>query len=247
MHVIVNTNTKNFFAGGEGLKWIWTGDLSLAQKWDKSTAKALASRIAGSEVVRYVEDLSDWAKEKGFVKNVGTSATITNSISKEKWPFANMGMLNTYNSFISNNNDTMETSKITEAITNGFNAMIEKLGLTNKKDDQVVVDAFKGFSESITNTIKDIAVPNDSAIGVMVNAAIVEALKEVPESFKNAITKATENSITKDDLKNQMETLTNSLVEKLGNKAVPPANKKKPVGPANRFRGVNVWPEEGAE
>ena len=89
-------------------------------------------------------------------------------------------------------------------------------------------------------------VPDDEAISKMVNTAIVEALKVIPESFTNAITEATKNAITKEDLATEMTTLTNSLVEKLGNKSTEttPKNKTKPSGPGNRFRGAAIWTEE---
>ena len=48
----------------------------------------------------------------------------------------------------------METSKITEAINNGFNSLLEKLGITNKANDESVKNALSEFSTSIINATK---------------------------------------------------------------------------------------------
>lgn len=173
------------------------------------------------------------AKEKGFIKEVAGEATFSNAIKPEQWPFQNTAVLNSYNSFIKKNTPFMDTTKITEAITNGFNSMLEKLGITNKKDDKPVQDAFTEFSTSITNAItegiKEIKVPDNESITKMVNDAVADAFKTLPENFTTAITEATKNSLKKEDLdralentltkadfKREMTALTNSIVAKLG-------------------------------
>lgn len=178
------------------------------------------------------------AKEKGFIKEVAGEATFSNSITPEQWPFQNTAVLNSYNSFTQKNTPVMDTAKITEAITNGFNSLLEKLGIVNKKDEKPVTDAFTEFSTSITNAIaegmKDIKVPDNAAITQMVTDAVTNALKTLPENFTSAITEATknslkkedldkalENSLTKADLKKEMDTLTNELIKKIGGATDP--------------------------
>lgn len=215
---------------------------------------------------------ADEAKSKGFVKNVTGEASFSNSIKPEQWQFNNTAVLNSYNSFTNSNSSIMDTKKITDAITNGFNAMLEKLGLKDKAGDEGVKNAFTEFSTSVTNAItegmKEIKVPDNEAITKMVTDAVANSLKTVPENFTKAITDATKdmltkdhlteqlkNSITKEDFKKQMDELTNSIVEKLGGssdseKGDPDkiaADKKNKAGakrtPGNRFRNVEYWTE----
>jgi ATP-dependent protease ClpP protease subunit len=197
------------------------------------------------------------AKEKGFVKSTGPKVNLTNQISKEHWPFQNTAMLNTYNNFFKNSNPSeMDTTKITEAITNGFNSLMEKIGIKDKANDENVQNAFKEFSSSITNAIGEIK-PDEESVKTLVSNAVTESLKniadnqsfkdaisnslkEVPENFKNAIADATKNSVTKDDFKKGMTDLTNAVIEKIGGKSSGeggeqnPGNKKKAVV-KNRF------------
>lgn len=179
------------------------------------------------------------AKEKGFIKEVAGEATFSNSIKPEQWPFQNTAVLNSYNSFTQKNTPVMDNNAtITEAIKNGFNSLLEKLGINNKKDEKPVTDAFAEFSTSITNAIaeglKDIKVPDNAAITQMVTDAVTNALKTLPENFTAAITEATknslkkedldkalENSLTKADLKKEMDTLTNELIKKIGGATDP--------------------------
>lgn len=199
------------------------------------------------------------SKAKGFVKDIGPKATLTNSISKDHWPFQNTAMLNTYNSFISNtnsNSDPMDTSKITDAISTGFNSLMEKLGLKDKAADENVKNAFTEFSTSITNALGEIKTPDDEAIKTLINNAIEEGLKnigeneafktavansfkEVPKSITDAITAATKNSVSKTDFETGMSNLTQAVIDKIGGKTTgeeteKPDNKKK-SGPKNRF------------
>ncbi|RFM30026.1 head maturation protease, ClpP-related [Deminuibacter soli] len=189
------------------------------------------------------------AKEKGFVKNVTGQATFKNSIKPEHWQYANKSVLTAYNSFIQSNNSNMDLKKIEEAVSAGLQNVLEKLGLSNKKDDAAVTDAFKGFTDSLVNTLKD-QVPTDEKIQELVNQAVGNALKEVPESFKNAITEATKNAVTKEDLTKSItdlsNTLTAALAGKLGNKTKvdETGNQARKINPRNRFSGAKVWSDE---
>lgn len=170
---------------------------------------------------------ADEAKAKGFIKNVGAKANITNRINPEQWQFNNTAILNTYNSFFQNSNTSeMDMKKVTDAIENGFNALLEKLGIKDKATDQNVQDAFKGFSESITNALKGETV-TDEVLNSKVTNAVAEALKSIPESFMNAITDATKgfaksddiaNLATKKDITDSIETLKKALASNAGGK-----------------------------
>lgn len=171
---------------------------------------------------------ADEAKTKGFVKNTGPKATLTNSITPEHWPFTNTAMLNTYNSFISNSKNTeMDTSKISEAISNGFNALLEKLGIKDKATDENVKNAFTEFSKSITDSFPKTAAPDEAALQNLVDTAITNALKTLPENFTKAITDATgglatkeevKNLATKTDLTDECKKITDSVSKLVGNK-----------------------------
>lgn len=198
------------------------------------------------------------AKEKGFVKAIGPKATLTNSITKEHWPFQNTAMLNLYNSFIPKNDPTMDTTKITDAITTGFNSLMEKLGLKDKANDENTKNAFAEFSKGITDNLKD--VPDNASIEDIVNKAVAKSLESVPENFSNAIADAMKDTLTKKDLENtvtkkdleeglkntlsneaftkEMESFKKSIIDKIGN----PTNggeqeekKDKKKGPKNRY------------
>lgn len=197
------------------------------------------------------------AKEKNFVKEVTGEATFSNSIKPEKWPFQNTAILNSYNSFTKKNPIEMDTTKVTEAITNGFNSLMEKLGLKEKSNDENVQNAFKDFSASITNALGEIKAPDEESIKKIVNTAVADglkkigenedfknaisnSLKEVPESFKNAITEAAKNNVTKEDFNKGMADLTKAVTDKMGGASTGEEKDKenkgeKKKGPKNRF------------
>lgn len=131
----------------------------------------------------------------------------------------------------------MDTTKITEAITNGFNSMLEKLGLKDKQNDENVKNAFTEFSNSITKPLEDLKVPDETSITEMVNKAVAESMKTLPENFTNAITDATKEVVTKTDFKNAMDELTKSITDKLGSGTTGEEKKKneKKNGVRNRF------------
>lgn len=156
------------------------------------------------------------AKAKNFIKEVTGEVSFTNSIKPDQWLFQNQAILNSYNSFTHKNTDQMDTSKITEAITNGFNSLLDKLGLADKSKDENVKNAFTEFSTSITNALGEIKVPDEGSVKTLVDNAITEGLKnigknedfknavadqlkELPENFTKAITDATKNNVTKKD------------------------------------------------
>lgn len=148
---------------------------------------------------------ADDAKAKGFIAETTGEAKFSQKIKPEQWPYSNSAVLNSYNSFTSQKNTPdMETSKITEAINNGFTALLEKLGISNKKDDAETQKAFKDFSESITNAISENATPamDETAVTKIVNTAVENALKTVPENFTKAITESQKDFVKKDDIKN---------------------------------------------
>jgi ATP-dependent Clp protease protease subunit len=205
------------------------------------------------------------AKEKGFVTNVGGSVEFTNSIKEDQWPFANTAVLNAYNSHIKPLN--ME-NKILETIQNGFNSLLEKLGLKDKATDENVKNAFTEFSTAITNAVKEGGV-DETKLTTLVSNAVTEAMKTLGENeaFKNAVSGyATKDDIknmaTKDDVKSIVTTealnkalggvkdeIVNAVNEKLGNgtgnvKKDKEKEENKNKGTRNRFSGQVLWEEE---
>ncbi len=90
----------------------------------------------------------------------------------------------------------------------------------------------KEFSEPIINSINEIKVPDEAAITAMVNEAVTNSLKNLPENFTQAISNATKDAVTKEDLetalkdslkkedfKNEMKEFTNNIINKVGNKS----------------------------
>ena len=209
----------------------------------------LSSTVIGNMMKAETWLTSQEAKDKGFVQNVGVKANITNKIKDEHWHFTNTAMLNKYNSFISTSNSTdMDATKIINAIQNGFNDLLDKLGIKDKADDDVVKNALSSFTTNVENALKDISVPDEQSIKNMVNTAVTEGLSGIvnSESFKNAITDATKNQVTKSDLETAITTLTNSIADKLGKKSGENNyNNTKRNSPANRFTGKQFWSAEG--
>ena len=177
------------------------------------------------------------AKEKGFVKSNSAEQSFTNSIRPEQWLFNNTAVLNAYNSSINQNPSAMDFSKIQEAIKNGFDGLTEKLGLTNKTEG--ASEALTAFSDSIVNAVKD-SVPSQEAIQTMVNNAMTEAFKTVPQNIQDAITngvkEATKNAVTAEDL----EELKTTLTEAIGNKAGAAKPKNTGNAPANKYEHEGI-------
>lgn len=198
----------------------------------------------------------------GFIlpKNITSSAPVKNTVDISKYAFKNNAVLNAYNNLIHKpNTSEMEVNKITEAITNGFNGLMEKLGISNKKEDAEVQAAFTNFSESIVNSIKE-SVPTAETITNQVNEAVTAALAGIDgnEGFKNAIaaaiantatkeevtnavTEGLKNTVVKTDLENTKTDILNAVADKIGGKST-----EKPAAVTNRkpsrFAGVN-WGE----
>ena len=189
---------------------------------------------------------ADEAKGFGFIKEIVEQQNFTNAIQPERFPFKNKAILNHYNSFITPvNNSIMDTTKITEAIQNGFASLLEKLGVSNKSGEEPVKNACTDFAASITNAIKDNAKPDDTVIKNFVDAGIAEALKNLAskEDVKNDTAEALKNVVNKEDLKKEIEKLQNALVEKLGEASGGNKNEevKKRVG--NKWGSATLWSE----
>lgn len=221
-----NDSIVDFYSKETGLSKTVIGNMMKAETW-----------LTASE-----------AKEKGFVKNIGGKANVTNSIKPEHWPFSNMAMLNTYNSFVTQQSSNMDLNKITTAIENGFNSLLEKVGLKGKEGDENVQNAVKDFTTSLVNAMKENGTPSQESIQEMVNTAITEAFKTVPENFQNAIKEGVKNTVTKEDLKAFQTELLNAVSGKIGNKTETGEgdgdDKKKGRQngkPRNRFSGASYW------
>ena len=218
-----NDTIVNFYVNKTGLSATVIGNMMKAETW-----------MNASE-----------AKDKNFVSATGPKVSLTNAIKPEHWQFSNMAMLNTYNSFISNINSTeMDMKKITDAINNGFSSLMENLGLKDKTNDDAVKNALAGFTKTITDSLGEIVAPDAEKLQEMVNTSVAEAVKNLGtnEEFKKVINAlAPANGVTKEDLKTAMETLTNALVEKMGNKtnSEKEDNTDKRNLKKNRFSGAD--------
>lgn len=140
----------------------------------------------------------------------------------------------------------MDTIKITEAIQNGFTALLEKLGIGNKAGEDSVKVAFNEFATSITNAIKESNNPDETSIKNLVDAGITNAIKNfaTKDDVKTGIEDALKNVVNKNDLNTQVETLKNAIIEKLGDAS---GNKKseevkKRVG--NKWGSAILWSGE---
>jgi ATP-dependent protease ClpP protease subunit len=186
------------------------------------------------------------AKGFGFIKEIVESQNFTNAIQPERFPFKNKAILNHYNSFITPiNNNFMDTTKITEAINNGFSALLEKLGISNKAGEDSVKNACTEFATYITNAIKESNKLDETAIKNLVDAGIADALKNLAtkEEVKTGIADGLKNTLTVEDFTNKVDELKNAIVGKLGNstKGNEGVGNKKRIG--NKWSGANLWSE----
>ena len=175
------------------------------------------------------------AKANGFVKNVTGEAKFSNSIPAEQWPFQNKAILNQYNSFTQNQN-TMDIKKISDAIETGFSNMMKKLGLENKIGEEGSKTALNDFATVIVNAFKD-EVPTNEAIQKMVNDAITEATKDDATVLENAVKEGTKNFINKTELETQINTLKTEVIKNIGGASGGEGGNGKKPNPKNRFSG----------
>jgi ATP-dependent Clp protease, protease subunit len=209
-----------------------------------SNATGLSETVIGNMMDKETWLSATEAKDKGFVKNVSGKVNFTNSINPEQWQFSNMAVLNSYNSFTNKNNPDMDISKVTEAIENAFKKFFPSNAATTVSD----ADG-KAFAEAVVNGIKD-QLPTNETIQEMVNAAVNAAVANIklpeapalPENLvttdvlNNAVTKATENVVTKTDLEETKNSIINAVGDKIGNRSTE--TKKNVVTlPGNRFVG----------
>lgn len=181
------------------------------------------------------------AKDKGFIKQVAGETSFKNSIQPDAWQFQNTAVLNAYNSFThTNNSPFMDTTKITDAITNGFQNFMEKLGLKDKSADAQVQAAMKTFSEGITNALKEsketgVALTEDrvkeivneitngkeakEGLALEIKNSVTEAMKNV--ATKEDVTEGLKNTVDKVSFKKEMDELTTSLINKIGGSTDP--------------------------
>ena len=200
-----NDTIVNFYSKETGLSATVIGNMMKAETWMDA----------------------EEAKNKGFVKNKGGKATLTNTIKPEHWLFSNTSMLNTYNSFINpSNNNTMDFKAITDAINTGFNSLLEKLGIKDKANDENVKNALGDFSKSITDALETLPeAPTEDSVKTMVNTAVTEALKNIGENeaFKTALKNATKDNATDAAVtkivNDAIEKLSGELAGKFGNQS----------------------------
>jgi ATP-dependent Clp protease protease subunit len=235
-----NDRINNFYAEMTGLSRTVIGNMMDSETW-----------LTAQE-----------AKDKGFVAAVTGKVEFTNQIKEDAWPFKNMAVLNSYNSFTKNSPDMKK--EILDAITNGFNTLMEKAGLKNKQEDETVKAAVVEFTASIENAIKEGGV-SDETLKTTVTNAVAEAMKNLADSdvFKTATqnfvtSEAIANMATKDDIKDVVtnktlgdkltetkDEIVNAVADKMGNGGNK--NQKKVEEeevrrvPKNKYAGVNLW------
>lgn len=189
---------------------------------------------------------ADEAKTKGFIKNILPDATFSNSIKPENWLFQSNAVLNSYNSSTNfQNSSTMDTTKITDAIKNGFATLMTSIGVNTNANDDKVKNALSAFTKSITDAIPTNKANSAEETQEMVDKAVETAITNLSknEAFKNSITLMAEGAVTA-QLKGEFETLTTELVNKLGGVSAP--EDKKVVDkkmPKNRFAGKTFFAE----
>ncbi|MGN6438373.1 MAG: head maturation protease, ClpP-related [Agriterribacter sp.] len=230
-----------------------------------SKATGLSETVIGNMMNKETWLTADEAKENNFIKTVTEAENFTNEIKADHWQFNNITVLNAYNKFLKpKNTSDMDTTKIQETITNGFNALLEKLGLKNKADEQATKDAFTEFSKSITDELAKIDVPTNETIQKLVDQAINKAsesfvkgddIKDMvkKDDIKDMATKADlKDSLKKEDLQelnNSIEEIKNALAGSAGKKTTNQKNEneqtsKAKINPKNIFKGQQFFPAE---
>lgn len=156
------------------------------------------------------------AQEKGFVKNISGSTQFSNMIKPEHWEFQNKEVLNTYNSFIKNQ-DQMDIKAITTAVTDAIKNAFASFKNTKPEDQETAIENItKSVTDTLTNALSPVAGLEETfknTISETVTNAI--AGLKLDETIKNQITEATKDFAKAIDLEN----FKTSVAEKLGNKA----------------------------
>lgn len=157
------------------------------------------------------------AKDKGFVSSITGEVNFTNQIPDEFFPYLNKSILNKYNSF-TKNNDMSKTIK--DSVTEAFNAVLDKLGLSNKKEEQLTVDAVAEFSTAVENAVNGAKI-TDEALGIMINTAVTEAVKNLvnKDDVASIVTPLVSNFASKTDLTNQLTALKTEIVNAIADKS----------------------------
>lgn len=223
--------------------------ITLAKEVLKTTQDPYVQSLAGGIIEDLTEQSEDMKEELNGTEDGDEDGAESNSNKKRP------RMAGKYS--INNKISTMDNTKsITDAISNGFTAMLAKLGLSNKADDKNVKDAQADFATVIENALKGIPAADEATIKNLVNSAITESFKTLPENFTQAITDATKGLATKDDIKDNLKkadltteleafnkTMTASIVATLGGKSGGKDNDTilKNRMPKNRFAGATVW------
>jgi ATP-dependent Clp protease protease subunit len=180
------------------------------------------------------------AKDNGFVQNKTGSAPVSNSIKKEQWPFSNMAMLNTYNSFTHSKSSNMKIENIKSAV---LNALMESGIIKNSiKNDDVTLgkianaiataiekEVSAGLEEKVKNAVTA-AVKNGGTGNieeVVKNTLQAELARtgegSIAEAINAAVIAVVKNSVEKNEtitkVQNELRELTENVTKKLGNKA----------------------------
>lgn len=193
---------------------------------------------------------ADEAKAKNFIKSVTGDATFTNQLNKELFPFQNTSILNHYNSFIQNST-TMDMTKVTNAIQEGFKNLLAELGLSNKATEEKVNTALTAFSDKIANSIKE----NIPAAGTglttedattLVNKLLEEKTKDDVTTIQNAVKEGMKGLVNQTELEEKLKAFQNSVIKALGEGSTggeggKPANQGG-LKTKNRFAGVDWFP-----
>jgi ATP-dependent Clp endopeptidase proteolytic subunit ClpP len=165
-----NNATRDFYSDATGISQEEITSLMDAETWMTATE----------------------AKEKGFIKQVGSESVITNSIPKEHWQFQNQAILNAYNSAVKQPPASSELSQL-------FNNQTEEM----KKFFQNIVDAIKGTKPAENST---------SITGEQLAAAVQSPFEEVASEIENQISTGITNALAADATQTAITNAVNTAV-----------------------------------
>lgn len=134
-------------------------------------ATGLSNKVLGEMMDQETWLTATEAKEKGFIKNITGQENFTNKIKAEQWPFENMAVLNTYNSFV----------KEPEAKESAQHTFFSDL----KNEFMKVFDSLKASIIGAKTDKTFDKIENRDAVLDMVEKVLKPVLDSIDEKFQN--------------------------------------------------------------
>lgn len=150
---------------------------------------------------------ADDAKAKGFIKNVTSEATFTNSISKEHWQFSNMAVLNSYNASVkTEENTSIQNFDEMKKFFENFAADIKKaINGIKKPENSEAID-----HDSFVNAVAEAVSKPFESVGEQMENAVNEAVKNATKENTDKITNLeTANQAAEQKIKDLETEITN--------------------------------------